>query len=136
MVKVVVTSAPRTGFPSFVIRTANAFGTAALFGSTVSSSRYGPLSTTLTTLPGPTCALARPSEASAFGGGGRLESTAAAKIAPATSSTSPPTSRRRSRAAPGPTSAACSAGFVRSRFAAASTSAVASSPIFAISAWP
>src|SRR5205809_857703 len=83
---------------------------------------------------GATCATALPELASALAGGGRLDSTAAATIADPTRSTSPATRRRRSAAAPGPRSgrsrAASSRGLVLSKFTAASSSAVASRPIF------
>ena len=96
--------------------------------------------TTSATGPGPTCALAPPTFARAFEGGGRLERTAAATTALRTSSTSPATSRRSSDAAPGASSGrsryASSRGRVRSRFTAASSIAALRRPIFTSSVWP
>src|SRR2546430_1012935 len=70
IVNVAVTSAPRTGFPALLIATEMVFGAAARFGSTRKSSRYVPRSTVFATGPGPTWALAAPTPASAFRGGG------------------------------------------------------------------
>src|SRR4051794_25719864 len=100
----ITTSAPRTGLPPRVIRRAKLFWAAARFGCTCSSTREPFFSTTCVTGPGPTCALAPPTFASAFAGGGRLESTAAAATALTTSSTSPATRRRSNDAAPVPSS--------------------------------
>src|SRR5436305_3391825 len=90
--------APVPAAPPRVILTANVLGAAARFGPILIDSVYGPSCTVVLTGPGPTCALTVPSDASAFAGGGRLDSTIAAATMPAASSTSPPTSRRSSAA--------------------------------------
>src|SRR5207253_10421101 len=127
------TDAPFSGWPPRVIRTEKVFRAAARFGVTWNWSRYPFLFTTSVTGPGPTRPIEPPVLASAFAGGGKLESTAAATIAETTRSASPATSRRSSAAAPGASSGrsayAARRGFVRRRFTAASRIADASNPI-------
>src|SRR5262249_2968188 len=130
----------RTGLPPRETATWKQFGTAARFGETRIASLYPFWVTTLFTAPGPTCALAPPTEARAFEGGGRLVSTAAASTAPVTSSDSPVTSRRNRLAAETPSSGraveALKRGTVRRRVTEASRSAAASNPILTSSALP
>src|SRR5436305_1810164 len=134
--------APVPAAPPRVILTANLLGAAARFGPILIDSVYGPSCTVVLTGPGPTWALTAPSEASAFAGGGRLDSTIAAATMPATRSTSPPT-RRRSIAAVDVLStsspracAATSRGTLRALLRPPNTSATASSPILTRIALP